>query len=180
MPKGQQSITISERVSRIEKSTFEWSYKYIIWQEEYMRQDNLNILQDTLSILEKGFYEIDGKTIRLKLSRHQMDEVKVFLPEDVKRVCQSKDFKHVHVLGRCCYGCEKADSFTLARKRTEQFSDDLKKKGSKPILVLNLASPVHPGGGVHRGAKAQEEDLCRKSSLLPNLESETASSFCWR
>ena len=47
-------------------------------------------------------------------------------------------------------------------------------KKSKPILVLNLANPVNPGGGVRRGSKAQEEDLCRKSSLLLSLESSAA------
>ncbi|MBQ5795100.1 MAG: DUF2263 domain-containing protein, partial [Kiritimatiellae bacterium] len=29
----------------------------------------------------------------------------------------------------------------------------------------------------HRGAKAQEEDLCRKSSLLLSLESKTAEAY---
>ena len=50
-------------------------------------------------------------------------------------------------------------------------------KKSKPILVLNLANPVNPGGGVRRGSKAQEEDLCRKSSLLLSLESSAASAY---
>ncbi len=69
------------------------------------------------------------------------------------------------------------NSFTLARKRAEQFSYDLDRKGAKPILVLNLANPVNPGGGVRRGAKAQEEDLCRKSSLLVSLESAKARAY---
>ena len=124
-----------------------------------MRSDNLAMLQDTLSILEKGSYQYHGAVIPLKLSRAQMEEVEVYLPKDVKQVCESKDFEHVHVLGRCGYGCENIDSFTLARKRSEQFSYDLDRKGAKPILVLNLANPVNPGGGVRKGAKAQEEDL---------------------
>ena len=49
--------------------------------------------------------------------------------------------------------------------------------GEKPVLVLNLANPVNPGGGVRRGAHAQEEDLCRKSSLLMSLESEAAKLY---
>lgn len=142
-----------------------------------MRSDNNAILQDTLDILDRGFYQLHRKRIPLKLSRAQMEEVEVFLPQDVKRISEAKDFKHVHVLGRCGYGCENEDSFTLARKRAEQFSYDLKRQGAKPILVLNLANPVNPGGGVRRGAKAQEEDLCRKSSLLVSLESTKAKTY---
>ncbi len=142
-----------------------------------MRQDNLSMLQDTLQIIEQGCYQIGGKRIPLKLSRAQIEEAKVFLPDDVRRVSGAKDFDHIHVLGRCGYGCENVDSFTLARKRTQQFSFDLKKEGSKPVLVLNLANPVNPGGGVRRGAKAQEEDLCRKSTLLLSLESTAAKAY---
>lgn len=48
---------------------------------------------------------------------------------------------------------------------------------AKPVLVLNLANPVNPGGGVRKGAKAQEEDLCRKSSLLLSLESRNSLPY---
>lgn len=39
----------------------------------------------------------------------------------------------------------------------------------KPVM-LNLANRFTPGGGVTRGAKAQEEDLCRTTSLYTSLE----------
>lgn len=143
-----------------------------------MRQDNIHMLQDTLDIFKNGSYSIDGKTVPLKLSADEREEVKVFLPADVENICNAKDFFHVHVVGRCGYGCENIDSFSLARKREEPSSyDDHKKNNTKPVLVLNLANPVHPGGGVRNGAKAQEEDLCRKSSLLISLESPEAAEY---
>lgn len=36
--------------------------------------------------------------------------------------------------------------------------------------VLNMASPLRPGGGVLMGATSQEEYLCARTSLLPSLK----------
>lgn len=39
----------------------------------------------------------------------------------------------------------------------------------KPVLVLNLASDIHAGGGWHNGAMAQEEELCYRTTLSHSL-----------
>lgn len=142
-----------------------------------MREDNISMLQNTLEILERGSYPYQGRTVPLKLTSAQMTEVQVYLPEEVRRICRSKDFSHVQKTGRCGYSCENIDSFTLARRRAGQYADERMNGDAKPVLVLNLANPVNPGGGVRMGAKAQEEDLCRKSSLLLSLESPEAKAY---
>ena len=40
----------------------------------------------------------------MKLNKEQMEEAIVFLPDDVRAASENKDFKHVHVIGRCGYG----------------------------------------------------------------------------
>ncbi|MBQ4430361.1 MAG: TIGR02452 family protein [Synergistaceae bacterium] len=42
------------------------------------------------------------------------------------------------------------------------------------IAVLNFAASQHPGGGVFSGSRAQEESLCRSSTLYPSLKSDVA------
>ncbi len=138
-----------------------------------MRFDNIKMLQNTLQILKKGCYKVNGKNVKLKLSKEEMEAVHVLLPENVRDIENRTDFEEVSVLGECGHSCVNADSFTVARNQYEDYFF----KGSKPVLVLNMANPVNPGGGVRRGARAQEEDLCRKSSLLLSLESKKASKY---
>lgn len=143
-----------------------------------MYLDNLEMLQDTLRILKQGYYTADDKRVNLKLSPKQMEEIQVFLPADIERICADKAYKHVYVAeGRIEFGCENADSFELARQIQKEMAYLSDRDKKQTVLVLNLANPVHPGGGVRRGARAQEEDLCRKSSLLLSLESSAARKY---
>ena len=59
---------------------------------------------------------------------------------------------------------------TLIEKSTFAAARDLVSYGR--TAVLNFANPVEPGGGVTRGAMAQEECLCRSSNLYPCLTAE--------
>ncbi|KAK4215454.1 hypothetical protein QBC37DRAFT_418979 [Rhypophila decipiens] len=40
------------------------------------------------------------------------------------------------------------------------------------IAILNMASPLRPGGGVLSGATSQEESICRRTTLYPSLKEE--------
>jgi len=140
------------------------------------RNDNIQLLEDTLKIFNAGKYNKAGKTIHTKLSKKQMEECYVYLPENVSDISNCKDFEHVHVMGRVGVGCRNIDSFGMAQEQYKH-SFLFSGKNAKNTLVLNFANPVNPGGGVRRGASAQEEDLCRKSSLLFSLESDHAQRY---
>ncbi|KXS94979.1 hypothetical protein AC578_9475 [Pseudocercospora eumusae] len=45
-------------------------------------------------------------------------------------------------------------------------------KSKKNVAILNMASPLRPGGGVLNGATSQEELLCSRTTLLPSLREE--------
>lgn len=57
-----------------------------------------------------------------------------------------------------------------SQRSFEAAMDLLHKKPDKRICVLNFASATNPGGGVTRGSSAQEESLCRCSTLYPCLK----------
>ena len=46
------------------------------------------------------------------------------------------------------------------------------KYSDNKVAVLNFASATNPGGGVKRGSSAQEECLCRQSTLYPAISQE--------
>lgn len=56
------------------------------------------------------------------------------------------------------------DTLTAARELVP------KGKNQPNPCVLNMASPLRPGGGVLTGATSQEEYLCARTTLLPSLK----------
>jgi uncharacterized protein (TIGR02452 family) len=62
------------------------------------------------------------------------------------------------------------DSLTAAQILASNRAKQAKK--SDNVCVLNMASPLRPGGGVLAGATSQEEFLCARTTLLPSLTEE--------
>ncbi len=69
------------------------------------------------------------------------------------------------------------DTLAVARamSQTAEAGTDEGKSSSRPkrnVTVLNMASPLLPGGGFLNGATAQEETLCNRTTLYPALRDE--------
>lgn len=60
-----------------------------------------------------------------------------------------------------------ADTLAAARGLLSSPANNTQK-----VSVLNMASPLSPGGGFLNGATSQEESLCMHTTLLPSLRDE--------
>ena len=124
------------------------------------REQNLRVAHETMLITEQGFYIKESK--RIDLSGGNFGEAVIILPDDAvefeKHLPQPpKDFADISITNE--------DSFSAARKLGGN------------CLVMNFASAHSPGGGFLNGANAQEESLCRESTLYRSLTSEAASEM---
>lgn len=71
----------------------------------------------------------------------------------------------------------KACKVTVTKSRTYEAAMWLARQYTgKKVAVLNFASATKPGGGVISGSSAQEESLCRCSTLYPTLDRR----FLWQ
>ena len=60
------------------------------------RSKEIAMLEDTLKILKQSWYEKNGKRIQMKLSAKEMQEIQVYLPEEVKKNCSDPEFDNFY------------------------------------------------------------------------------------
>ena len=124
-----------------------------------MKKERINIANNTLQILDKGFYEIDTKQVNVANQvATSISNATLYNPDQLTglfdRVELNKNNETKIIV---------TNESTLNAAKT--WVQVVEKLG-----VLNFASAKNPGGGFMNGAQSQEESIARSSSLYPSID----------
>ena len=120
--------------------------------------NNIDAAKETIKITESGAYEVYGRKVVFKPEEHT--GVTVYTPEDGAKLLDK--YAAIPSGGRSCtIKVVNSDSFEAAHDMDRPF-------------VMNFANAHNPGGGFKLGANAQEEALCRCSTLYASISSQKA------
>ena len=113
------------------------------------KQQLINVFQDT-----QEFYTVN-KTLAAAVA-YGRQNAKLYEPDDYPEIPVSN--------------AKTGQVQVIAAKTFETAMNLHKASPDRKIAVLNFASATRPGGGVKNGSSAQEESLCRCSTLYPTID----------
>lgn len=123
--------------------------------------NNIDIGKETIKITRNKKYYINSREIHLP----DLDYAKVI-------VISSAEGKEIIV-----HGCSEYKKESMCRIKIVNLDSFQAGRSYDNPLVMNFANARHPGGGFRLGANAQEESLCRCSTLYASITSEKASEM---
>ena len=123
--------------------------------------NNIDIGRESIRITADRKYMVNGAEI--DFSRVDVEQVIVISPKDGESLLEA-GIDEYKTESMCEISVINSDSFEAGRK----FDN---------ALVMNFANAHNPGGGFLHGANAQEESLCRCSTLYASITTGKASEM---
>lgn len=113
------------------------------------RLKNREIFEDTIDLINSNKFLTESvrSSVRNQILYREHDDIEI--RDKTERTCNT----------------------VVSSKRSFEAAIKYAKEG-KRVCVLNFASSTNPGGGVVNGSSAQEESLCRCSTLYPCLSTD--------
>lgn len=120
------------------------------------------VAKETVEISNRGEFEVDGVTISIADSVTAMrDGTRLYTPKELDELVSATP-----------QGVSYDTQMEVRNCTTIAAAKALIEQGVANPLCLNFASAKNPGGGFLKGCNAQEESLCRASTLFESLSRE--------
>ena len=141
-----------------------------------------------LPLDRKYFHETEGAIVRGEYSvldghrkflhsRGEQEEVDYYSAEEMEELLEQADEKLAGALGEACAisVCELDTLQAALLIQAERVDAD--DAGAKPVLALNFANAFRAAGNLFIGPRAQEGEMCRRSTLFASISSFEARGY---